>query len=307
MSAVSKRPSSLSSYFGQENIKSNLSVFINSALERDSSLDHILLFGPPGLGKTSLAMVVGTEMGVKTHIISAPSIEKVSDILPLLATIEKHDILFIDEIHRLPIAVEETLYSAMEDFKVDILLESGIEKSVVTVELEPFTLIGATTRTGLISKPMKDRFAIQFQLQEYSINELSDIICHYSKQIGVDIDISSSILIAERSRSTPRIALNLYSRSRDFAISLNEYFINNETVSLCFKSMNIDDRGLTGLDLEYLQLLRKQKKPIGLKTLATILNQDVKTIEDDVEPYLLKMDLIEKTSFGRIIKEKGLF
>lgn len=294
------RPTDLSTYFGQDEIKNNLKVFINSSLEREAPLDHTLLFGPPGLGKTSLAMVMGAEMETKTHVVSAPSIEKISDLVPLLASIESFEVLFIDEIHRLPIAVEEILYSAMEDFKIDIILESGSKKKVIPIILEPFTLVGATTRTGLISKPMKDRFGIQFQLKEYSPAELAQIISAFAAKEGMSITEDASLMIAERSRFTPRIALGLYKRSRDFALYGDDCEVDIDIVELCFNRMNIDSNGLNSLDLEYLDILKKDPlKSFGLKTISTLLNHDIRTIEDDIEPYLLRLGLIEKTPSGR--------
>lgn len=301
MPILNNRPKDLDSFFGQTEIKNNLRVFINSALERESTLDHCLFFGPPGLGKTSLAMVVGKEMGVKTHIISSPSIEKITDIVPLLASMESGEVLFLDEIHRLPIAVEEILYSAMEDFKIDILLESGAERKVLTLELEPFTLIGATTRSGLISKPMKDRFSIQFSMEEYSNEDLGLIVSALGENNDMPIDQDASILLASSSRFTPRIAIGLYNRSRDFALFDSESSISIETVQLCLSRMGIDNRGLNKLDMEYVSILSRKNKPVGIKTLSTLLNQDIKTIEDDIEPFLLRLDIIEKTNSGRIL------
>jgi len=299
------RPLSLNDFFGQDDIKKSLSVYIDSAKQRSASLDHTLFFGPPGLGKTSLAMIIGSEFGVKTKVISAPTIEKIGDLVAILTSLEFGDILFIDEIHRLPIFLEETLYSAMEDFKVDIIIASGNEKSVITLELEPFTLIGATTKTSLLSQPLKDRFGIKFELQPYSVDELSMIIKKSANNDGFDIIDSASRIIASASRFTPRVALNIYSRVRDHAVVNGVQTIDDELAYIALDALALDDKGLSDIDQKYLSILKeKYPQPVGIKTLAALLDRDEKSVEDEIEPHLLKLGLIQKTTSGRILNLK---
>jgi Holliday junction DNA helicase RuvB len=302
---ISLRPVVWEEYIGQEQIKKNLKVFIEATKMRKDVLDHVLFFGPPGLGKTTLAYIISNSLDTNIKTTTAPMIEKSGDLAAILTNLEEGDILFIDEIHRLSSSIEEILYPAMEDYRLDIIIGSGPAAQTVKIDLPKFTLIGATTRAGMLSNPLRDRFGMHFRLQFYSPQELSMIIKIAAKKLNKKISDDSSFEIAKRSRGTPRIALRLLKRVRDFADVRNEDTI---LIDGCKKSLNelgIDKLGFDELDIDLLTLLTKNRgKPIGLGTLGAMLSEDEHTIEDVIEPYLLANGYIEKTSRGRIATQK---
>jgi Holliday junction DNA helicase RuvB len=302
---ISLRPVVWEEYIGQEQIKKNLKVFIEATKMRKDVLDHVLFFGPPGLGKTTLAYIISNSLDTNIKTTTAPMIEKSGDLAAILTNLEEGDILFIDEIHRLSSSIEEILYPAMEDYRLDIIIGSGPAAQTVKIDLPKFTLIGATTRAGMLSNPLRDRFGMHFRLQFYSPQELSLIIKIAAKKLNKKISDDSSFEIAKRSRGTPRIALRLLKRVRDFADVRNEDTI---LIDGCKKSLNelgIDKLGFDELDIDLLTLLTKNRgKPIGLGTLGAMLSEDEHTIEDVIEPYLLANGYIEKTSRGRIATQK---
>ncbi|RDU65638.1 Holliday junction branch migration DNA helicase RuvB [Helicobacter sp. MIT 14-3879] len=303
---VSIRPSKFSEYIGQENIKKNLHISIAASKKREESLDHILFFGPPGLGKTTLAYVIANEMGANIKVTSAPMIEKSGDLAAILTNLSKGDILFIDEIHRLTNNIEEILYSAMEDFRLDIIIGSGPAAQTIKINIENFTLIGATTRAGMLSNPLRDRFGITFRMQFYDTNELSKIIYLASKKLNKVCNNEASLEIAKRSRGTPRVALRLLRRIRDFAEFNNEDSISLKRTLEALNELGVDERGFDELDLAFLKLLTEsQNKAIGLNTIAAALSEDERTIEDIIEPYLLANGYIERTARGRIATKKS--
>lgn len=302
----SLRPLHFVDYIGQEHIKKNLRIAINASQKRAESLDHILLFGPPGLGKTTLAYVIANEMNSNIKVTSAPMIEKAGDLAAILTNLSKGDILFIDEIHRLSSNIEEILYSAMEDFRLDIIIGSGPAAQTIKIDIEDFTLIGATTRAGMLSNPLRDRFGMTFRMQFYHIDELSKIVQLASKKLSKECDKEASIEIAKRSRGTPRIALRLLKRIRDFAEFHNEDSITLQRTLHALDELGVDERGFDELDLAFLQLLvNSQNKALGLNTIAAALSEDERTIEDVIEPYLLANGFIERTAKGRIATKKS--
>lgn len=302
----SLRPSKFNEYIGQENIKKNLHISISASKKRDESLDHILLFGPPGLGKTTLSFVIANEMEANIKVTSAPMIEKSGDLAAILTNLSRGDILFIDEIHRLSSNIEEILYSAMEDFRLDIIIGSGPAAQTIKVDIEEFTLIGATTRAGMLSNPLRDRFGITFRMQFYNINELSKILELASKKLNKEVTKDSAIEIAKRSRGTPRVALRLLKRIRDFAEYHNEDSISLDRTLVALNELGVDERGFDELDLAFLRLLVKSEgKPLGLNTISAALSEDERTIEDIIEPYLLANNYIERTAKGRIATRKA--
>lgn len=303
---TSLRPSKFNEYIGQENIKKNLHISISASKKRDESLDHILLFGPPGLGKTTLSFVIANEMEANIKVTSAPMIEKSGDLAAILTNLSRGDILFIDEIHRLSSNIEEILYSAMEDFRLDIIIGSGPAAQTIKVDIEEFTLIGATTRAGMLSNPLRDRFGITFRMQFYNINELSKILELASKKLNKEVTKDSAIEIAKRSRGTPRVALRLLKRIRDFAEYHNEDSISLDRTLVALNELGVDERGFDELDLAFLRLLVKSEgKPLGLNTISAALSEDERTIEDIIEPYLLANSYIERTAKGRIATRKA--
>ncbi len=305
-SEVSLRPSIWDEYIGQEKIKKNLRVFIEASKKRDEALDHILFFGPPGLGKTTLSYLISNEMGSNIKVTAAPMIDKSGDLAAILTNLEEGDILFIDEIHRLSPAVEEILYSAMEDYRLDIIIGSGPAAQTVKIDLPRFTLIGATTRAGMISNPLRERFGMHFRMQFYTDDELSNIIVQASHKLNKISHDDASLEIARRSRGTPRVALRLLRRVRDFAEVENEDMINLSRSAFALNELGVSETGFDEMDLKLLELLLSNKgRPMGLSTIAAALSEDEGTIEDAIEPYLLANGYIERTARGRVATVKS--
>lgn len=303
---LSLRPSNFDGYIGQENIKKNLKVFIAAAQKRKECLDHILFSGPAGLGKTTLANIISYEMGANIKTTAAPMIEKSGDLAAILTNLNEGDVLFIDEIHRLSPAIEEVLYPAMEDFRLDIIIGSGAGAQTVKIDLPKFTLIGATTRSGMLSNPLRDRFGMQFRLEFYSNDELALIIQEAAKKLQKNCDKEASLEIAKRSRSTPRIALRLLRRVRDFADVNDEKNISKERANEALNSLGVNELGFDNMDIKYLELLTSAKnRPLGLANIAAALSEDENTVEDVIEPYLLANGYIERTAKGRVASFKS--
>lgn len=301
----SLRPISWENYIGQDKIKKNLQVFIQASKKRAECLDHILFFGPPGLGKTTLSHIIAHEMGANIKVSAAPMIEKAGDLAAIMTNLNKGDILFIDEIHRLSPAIEEILYPAMEDFRLDIIIGQGAAAQTIKIDLAPFTLIGATTRAGMLSNPLRDRFGISAKLEFYSESELALIIQKASLKLNHAITDTSAIEIARRSRGTPRIALRLLRRVRDFAQVQDKDVIDEEIAKHALNELGVNELGFDEMDLRYLKLLsQSQGKPIGLNTIAAAMSEDEGTIEDVIEPYLLANGYIERTAKGRLATYK---
>ncbi|MDQ1263047.1 MAG: holliday junction helicase RuvB [Campylobacterota bacterium] len=299
-SEISLRPNAWSEYIGQEQIKKNLGVFIEASKKRGEALDHILFYGPPGLGKTTLALIVANEMNANIKVTAAPMIEKSGDLAAILTNLQENDILFIDEIHRLSPAVEEILYSSMEDFRIDIIIGSGPAAQTVKIDLPRFTLIGATTRAGMLSNPLRDRFGMNFRMQFYNPEELSKIIAQASKKLFKTIEHQASVEIAKRSRGTPRIALRLLRRVRDFADVADEKEINHITTQYALDELGINSYGFDEMDIRLLNLLVEANgRAMGLSTIAAALSEDEGTVEDVIEPYLIANGYLERTAKGR--------
>ena len=303
---VTLRPSVWDDYIGQEKIKKNLQVFIQACKKREEVLDHILLFGPPGLGKTTLSHIIANQMATNIKVTAAPTIEKGGDLAAILTNLEEGDILFIDEIHRLTPAIEEILYPAMEDFRLDIIIGSGPAAQTVQIDLPKFTLIGATTRAGMLSNPLRDRFGMHFRLNFYNDAELSKIISIASIKLNKETQKDASMEIARRSRGTPRVALRLLKRVRDFADVEDENVIKLYRCQYALNELGINDKGFDEMDLRLLELLLSNKsKPMGLSTMAAALSEDEGTIEEAIEPYLLANGYIQRTARGRIATVKS--
>ncbi len=299
------RPNEWDKYIGQEKIKSNLRVFIDAAKKREDVLDHVLFYGPPGLGKTTLAYLISTEMNANIKVTAGPMIEKSGDLAAILTNLNEGDILFIDEIHRLSPQIEEVLYSAMEDFRLDIVIGSGPAAQTIKLDIPRFTLIGATTRAGMISNPLRDRFGMHFRMQFYTHKELAKIITIASEKLGKTADDDAGYEMARRSRGTPRIALRLLRRVRDFAEVEDEPRIHLERTRHGLNALGVNEHGFDELDLALLKLLAESRgRPIGLNTIAAALSEDEGTIEDVIEPYLLANGYIERTARGRVATPK---
>ena len=303
---VTLRPSIWNDYIGQEKIKKNLQVFIKACKKREEVLDHILLFGPPGLGKTTLSHIIANQMETNIKVTAAPTIEKGGDLAAILTNLEEGDILFIDEIHRLSPAIEEILYPAMEDFRLDIIIGSGPAAQTVQIDLPKFTLIGATTRAGMLSNPLRDRFGMHFRLNFYTDDELSKIIDIASEKLEKKSDKDASFEIARRSRGTPRVALRLLKRVRDFAEVEDEEIIALHRCQYALDELGINDKGFDEMDLKLLELLLSNKgRPMGLSTIAAALSEDEGTLEEAIEPYLLANGYIQRTARGRVATVKS--
>jgi len=300
------RPSSWDEYIGQEKIKKNLKVFIEASKRRDEALDHILFFGPPGLGKTTLANIIASEMNANIKTTAAPMIEKAGDLAALLTNIEEGDILFIDEIHRMSPAIEEILYPAMEDFRLDIIIGSGPAAQTVKIDLPRFTLVGATTRAGMLSNPLRERFGMHFRMQFYSPEELAHIVKQAALKLEKPAHDDAALEIARRSRGTPRIALRLLKRVRDFSEVFDESEISSERAKYALDELGVNHLGFDEQDIRLLELLVSAKnRPMGLSTIAAALSEDEGTIEDVLEPYLIANGYIERTARGRIATPKS--
>lgn len=302
------RPKTLEEYIGQEDLKRNLSIYIGAAKYRKETLDHVLFYGPPGLGKTTLANIIAHEMNSKMVLASGPSIEKPGDLASILSEIEPNDILFIDEIHRLPHAVEEILYSAMEDFKLSIVISRENSCKTITLDLPPFTVVGATTKIGSLSSPLRARFGITEKLNFYKVEELSKIVERTALYYGISIDKKSASEIAKRSRGTPRIANRIFRRVRDFAHYQNSNKIQYEKTIEAFGNIGIDELGLDLVDVKYLDALinRFGGGPVGLDTMSSYIGEEPENIEQVYEPYLLKLGMIDKTIKGRVATKRAL-
>lgn len=304
------RPTNLSEYIGQENIRKNLQISISAAKVRNKSLDHFLFSGPPGLGKTSLAMIVAAEMKSKIRVIGAPVIEKPKDIAAILASLEEGEILFIDEIHRLPKSAEEMLYSAMEDRKIEIIIGEAEQAKIITMPLESFTLIGATTREGLLSKPLLDRFQNKYHFSYYTEDELGKISKEASVKYGTPVSNECALIIGKASRGTPRVAVNITKQVSDYMLAADEQSITPEKLLDILKIIGIAPNGYTQKEIQYLDMLNdfynSTNKPVGLKTISAFMGESEDTIQDVIEPYLLQTKMIARTSSGRIpLSRKG--
>lgn len=304
----SLRPTLLNEFIGQTELKENLKVFIESAKLRGENLDHILFYGPPGLGKTTLSHIVSQELDVGFKSTSGPILSKAGDLAAILTNLQPNDVLFIDEIHRLHTAVEEILYSAMEDFKLDIIIGEGPSARSIKIDLPKFTLIGATTRLGLLSNPLKDRFGIPLKLNFYTHEELKTIIKKDCEILNNKIDEDGALEIAKRSRGTPRIAIRLLKRIRDFAIVARKTIIDKEIVDLALTRLNIDKVGLDTSDRKYLNFIADnyQGGPVGIDTISAGLSEERDSIEDTIEPYLIQCGFINKTPRGRVLTQTAL-
>ncbi len=298
---VSLRPRTLAEYEGQSKVKENLKVYIDAAKLRGEVLDHVLLYGPPGLGKTTLSGIIAAEMGVNIRITSGPAIEKQGDLVALLTNLNDKDILFIDEIHRLPRTVEEILYPAMEDYEIDIIVGKGPSARSIRLTLPRFTLIGATTRAGQLSTPLRDRFGVLSKLELYTPEELKNIVMRSAKILGIGIDEDGALEIASRSRGTPRIANRLLKRVRDFAQIVGDGVIDEKIASFALTKQEIDELGLDNIDRRMLTTIIKNYGggPVGLETLAATIGEEAITIEDVYEPYLLQIGFLARTPRGR--------
>ena len=301
------RPQNLDEFIGQEELKRNLKVFIKAAKERNQAIDHILLYGNPGLGKTTLARIIASELGVNLITSSGPVIERGADLAAILTNLSTNDILFIDEIHRLHPAVEEILYPAMEDFKLDLVIGQGPGARTVKIDLEPFTLIGATTRIGLLSSPLRDRFGVIFRLSFYSPEDLAKIIQRSARVFQIEITREGALEIGRRSRGTPRIANRLLRRVIDFAMVEEDEKITKEVARRALDRLDIDPLGLDSMDRKILNILIKRfgGGPVGIKTIATACCEEIRTIEEIYEPYLIQLGFIKRTPRGRVATQRA--
>ena len=304
---VSLRPLSLSDFIGQRQVKENLNIFIQAAKGRKEAMDHVLFYGPPGLGKTTLAQIVAREMGVNFRATSGPMIAKAGDLAAILTNLEARDVLFIDEIHRLNPAIEEVLYSAMEDFQLDLIIGEGPAARSVRIDIQPFTLVGATTRSGLLTNPLRDRFGIPLRLDFYSTEDLEQIILRGANVLGFPITKDGATEIASRARGTPRIAGRLLKRVRDFAAVANASAIDKNIADKALCCLDVDKKGLDMMDRRYLTCIAEKYAggPVGVDTLAAALAEERDTIEEVIEPFLMQLGLVQRTPRGRVLSAMG--
>lgn len=301
------RPSFLKDFLGQEKLKQNLQVFIDSAKKREDALDHAIFHGPPGLGKTTLSQIIAHEMGVGFKSTAGPVITKAGDLAAILTNLQAGDVLFIDEIHRLNKNIEEVLYSAMEDYKLDILIGEGVSARAIKIDLPKFTLVGATTRIGLIANPLRDRFGILMRIEFYSDEELTQIVLRDAKILDIKIEEEGALEIAKRSRGTPRIAIRLLRRVRDFALNEGSEIITKSSANKSLNRLEIDNLGLDSSDVRYLSFIATNYGggPVGIDTIASAISEEKDTVEDAIEPYLIQQGFIEKTPRGRVLTKSA--
>ena len=301
------RPESISEYIGQSEVKENIEIYIKAALMREEPLDHVLLYGPPGLGKTTLAHIIANEMNSNLKMATGPAIEKTGDLAAILSSLEPGDVLFIDEIHRIPRFIEETLYSAMEDFTLTIVVGSDSSSRNIKIDLPPFTLVGATTRTGDLTSPLRDRFGIISKLNYYTVEELTAIIKRTSRVLECPIDDDAAVELARRSRGTPRIANRLFKRVRDYALVMGNGIIDKDIADLALNKLKVDSLGLDETDYNLLKAIIEKFNggPVGIDAIASSIGEEQTTIEDVYEPYLLQNGFLKRTSRGRVVTEKA--